>query len=526
MKKLASLLLALVMIMSCFSAMAEATEPTTYTITINNTYATTGHTYEAYQIFKGTLFEGEDKIVLSDIEWGSGVVEATLMSALQDDPDFAGVKSAADVADKLSGQAKDSDLAKKFAAIVGANLSATTSGTFTTEGGYKISGLEAGYYLVKDKDESVNGNDSYTRFILEVVDNVTVNPKGNVPSVDKQITNTGAIDKEGKPVTESGDFNIGDTIEYSLIGTLPSNYADYTVYKYVFTDTLTVGLTYNDDAKVYVVNGDTETEVTEEDGFDIAYANNVLTVTNNNLKAITDPTISASSKIVVKYTCILNANAVIGGEGNPNTVDLIFSNDPNYTGEGENSPTGDTPDDTVVVFTFELDVTKIDGTDKTTTLEGAQFKLKNSEDKWVTVDADGKVTGWDAEEDNASVLTSNADGLFKVIGLEDGVYTMKETKAPDGYNLLADEITITITSTYDEDGVKTLTILVGSESDDNKPKDGDTSNGKVEMNVENKKGATLPETGGMGTTILYVGGGILVLAAIVLLIVKRRASAE
>ena len=506
MKKFTAMLLAVIMVLGmAMSASADETDSTTdgYTITITHNDAKQAHTYAAYQVFTGDLYGN----VLSNIVWGSNVTKQD-QAALEEKYK---VTSAAALAEKIVTE----DDAKAFAEAVEEYLTGTPASSTTTDNKvYTINVETAGYYLIKDV-ATVNTHDSYTRYMMKVVKDTSVSHKGTVPTVDKQITNTGTED------TETGDFNIGDTVNYSLIGTLPSNYADYTTYKYVFHDTLTSGLTYNEDAKVYVVNGEVKKDVTVS--FKVEYAGNKLTVSIDNLKTV--DTVDTDSKIVVEYTCKLNANAVVGGTGNPNTVKLEFSNDPNYGGDGETPttppPTGETPEDTVVVFTFELDVTKVDGEDTSKKLQGAEFKLKNAEGKWVTVE-NGKVTGWKDAEADGSILTSDENGFLKISGLEDGTYYLKETKAPDGYNLLAADITIVITSTYDEKGVKTLTIKV----DNDTPADGDTGTGIVETTVENNSGATLPETGGIGTTIFYIAGAVLVLAAVVLLVTKRRMKAE
>lgn len=499
MRKLFAMVLAVIMVMSlattAFAAEGDENE-TSYDITITHNNATQAHTYGAYQIFTGDLSGN----VLSNIVWGTGVTTDG-QEALQTK---YGVTSAAALAEKL---VTESD-AKAFAEAVEDYLTTPTATSTTGDNkNYTITVDAAGYYLIKDT-EAVTGHDSYTRYMMKVTNDTTASHKGTVPTVDKEIV--------GGTTTETGDYSIGDVIEYKLTGTLPSNYDEYEVYKYVFRDTLTAGLTYNNDAKVYVVNGESKTEVTGS--FTTTYADNELTVSCDDLTAINIVTIDANSKIVVEYTCTLNSSAVVGGEGNPNTVVLDFSNDPNADGEGT---TGTTPEDTVVVFTFELDVTKVDGANNEVKLQGAEFKLKNSDGKWVTVDANGKVTGWVAAEADGSVLTSDEKGFFKISGLEDGTYYLKETKAPDGYNLLANEITVVITSTYDEEGVKTLTIKV----DNGVEESGNTSTGIVDTIVENNAGATLPETGGVGTTMFYVIGGILMAAAVVLLVTKKRMAA-
>ena len=124
-------------------------------------------------------------------------------------------------------------------------------------------------------------------------------------------------------------------------------------------DTLSAGLTYNNDAAVYIVNGSTKTSVTDK--FTVSYQGTSLTVTCDDVKAIDG--VTKDSKIIVEYTAKLNENAVIGNSGNPNEVYLEFSNKPDASGTGDTDNTGKTPVDKVVVFTYELDTVKIDGED-------------------------------------------------------------------------------------------------------------------------------------------------------------------
>ena len=146
------------------------------------------------------------------------------------------------------------------------------------------------------------------------------------------------------------------------------------------------------------------------------------------------------------------------------------------------------------------------------------------------VDSNSKVTGWADTEETGSKLTSDANGLFKVIGLDDGTYHLKETKAPAGYNLLTNDITVVITaattngqSWTDGDAAKALTAL--SVTADGKNGSVDDNKGIGSITIANNKGATLPSTGGMGTTLFYVLGSILVLGAVVLLVSKKRMNA-
>ena len=523
MKKVMALLLSLVMVLA-MSIATFATESgstaNTYSLTITNTKA--GHKYGVYQIFTGDISDLNGAKVLTNVRYGANyggktvgaTVGTTELEAITDADTFA------------------------------QNFSATGEAFKTvdsTAGNTIISGLPAGYYLVKDS-KPVTGQDAATKFILQVVGDTSVAVKSDVPTVEKKVmenaknVNPNGTDTDDRipsynvpaKYNDVADYNIGDKVPFQLIGTLPSNYADYTTYKYIFHDTLSNGLTYNGDAKVYVLNGTTKTEITDTNLRKVESSGNALTVTFDNLKAVTD--VNKDSKIIVDYTATLNEAAEIGLPGNPNEVYLEFSNNPNNGGNGE---TGNTPEDKVIVFTYQLDVTKIDANQKETKLKDAEFKLHNKEGKWVIVDEKNKVKAWTNDESQASTLKSGDDGLFKVIGLDDGVYYLKETKAPQHYNLLSNEIKLTITATTSNgqtwesgepgDALTVLSINVG---DATESATGDRGKGTVSMNVENSKGSTLPSTGGMGTTIFYVVGSILVLGAAILLITKKRMSAR
>ena len=510
-KKLASLLLALVMVLS-LAVTAFADEPTTYSITINN--STAGHTYEAYQIFTGDLATNEaGNKVLSNIVWGSGVSEA-------------GQTALGDAAAKAETLKTEAD-AKAFAKAVAPYLTtAAGSANTVTDGKYVISGLAAGYYLVKDQDGSLTGdNDSYTEYIIQVVGNVTATPKSDVPKVQKKVKDINdSTDTTETDWQDSADYDIGDSIPFQLKATLANNVSSYTTYKVVFHDTLSKGLTYNNDAKVYI--GDTETN-----GFTVTATVNAdggtttLTVSCDDVKALGA---GNSSVITVEYTVKLNENAVLGSAGNPNEVYLEYSNNPNKSENGNNE-TGETPKDVVIVFTYKTIINKVDS--ENAPLTGAAFKLEK-----LIKGKDGAADTWTTVKEFTVDETTTS---FTFSGLDDGQYKLTETKTPAGYNTI-DPIYFVIEATHDVTAdaptLKTLNAYL-TDANGNKQtemKDGESVNidlgavdltaGSITTTVVNKSGSELPSTGGIGTTIFYVLGGVLVLAAVVLLVTKKRMS--
>ena len=502
-KKLASLLLVLVMVFAL--ATTAFAEETTYSITINN--SAKDHTYEAYQIFTGDL----SGTTLSNIVWGSGVSEA-------------GQTALGDAAAKAETLKTEAD-AKAFAKAVAPYLTtAAGSANTVTDGKYVISGLAAGYYLVKDQDGSLTGDaDAYTEYIIKVVSDTTATPKSSVPTVEKKVKDTNDSTGVTSDWQDSADYDIGDSIPFQLKATLANNVSSYTTYKVVFHDTLSKGLTYNNDAKVYI--GDTETN-----GFTVTATVNAdgtttLTVSCDDVKALNAVN---SSAITVEYTAKLNENAVLGSAGNPNEVYLEYSNNPNKSENGNNE-TGETPKDVVIVFTYKTIINKVDSENKP--LTGAAFKLEK-----LIKGEDGAADTWTTVKEFTVDETTTS---FTFSGLDDGQYKLTETKTPAGYNTI-DPIYFVIEATHDETAdAPTLKTLNAYLTDANgnkqtKMKDGESVNidlgavdltaGSITTTVVNKSGSELPSTGGIGTTIFYVLGGVLVLAAVVLLVTKKRMS--
>ena len=463
----------------------------TYSITINN--STPGHIYEAYQIFTGDL---SSKGVLSNIEWGSGITDAGKAALKEVVGITEGNPTAADIAEKIT-ESNVINVASK----AGANLTTTVAGSANTitDGKYVINGLAPGYYLVKDQDGSLTGdNDSYTSYILKVVKNITMDPKSDQPTVEKKVKDTN--DSEANSTTgwqDSADYDIGDDVPFQLTATLPDNITSYDRYKVIFHDTLSAGLTYNKDA-VIKIDGNKVT------GFTPSYSGTTLTFSCDDVIALGAHN---NSVITIEYTAKLNEKAVLGSAGNPNKVNLEYSNNPNQSGEGDRD-TGKTPDDTVIVFTYKTVVNKVDGTGNA--LTGAEFTLSKKM-------ADGTLK-------EITVVKNDAGTTFTFSGLDDGDYVLKETKTPEGYNSIAD-IEFTITAAHDVlSDNPALTSLSGNVTTGEITFTSNTTEGSLTTTVENKSGATLPETGGIGTTIFYVVGAVLVIGAGVLFVTKRRMS--
>lgn len=562
-KRLGAALLAMAMAVSvlCTGALAANTAQTgPFTITVKN--ETSGYTYAAYQVFKGNLAtDDNNKKILSNIQWGEGVDSSKTDELLTAIKNITGTNSskpfndctdAASIATTLSDSTKaTADVVKEFAKVVGGYLSSNAQGTTNTlvtantstcthtdgkdKDHYDISVNDAGYYLVKNTavpDSTANTDTAYTNYILEVVGNVAVAPKTSTPSVTKKVN-----DK-----AEADTAQIGETVKFTLTGKLPDNYGDYKTYKYVFHDTLSEGLTYytntenaSDEKNIKITIGGTD--VTSS--FTVTNNGQNLTITCDNLKDITSPVITADSEIVVTYYATLNEKATVG-TNNPNTnkVYLEYSNDPNATGEGT---TGKTPEDTVKVYTFKLNVTKVNSANQEDKLPNAKFVLATEKVTLGDINTDGvpenktnlvAVTGTTPDfivnpnpgTDASYVVSTDAQGTLNISGLKPGKYYLYETKAPEGYNRRTEpfEIVITATQTNETGEITDLSATV-----DSKNATVDLNTGTVDATIANDAGSQLPSTGGMGTTLFYIIGGVLMAgAAIVLVIKKKRSSAE
>ncbi|MCD8217182.1 MAG: SpaH/EbpB family LPXTG-anchored major pilin [Clostridiales bacterium] len=506
MKKLVSIMLALVMAVAMSVTAFAATGSSTITIT---NVPSTSHTFSAYQIFDGTL-DADGK--LTNITWGDGVTSAEdALAAAKTVTGFADCTTAAGVAAVL--EAANADTVEAFAAAMESvkNTVSATASTGVDDGNgaytYTISGVDAGYYLVLDSTTATTG-DAVSAYILSVTDSETIEVKNETVTVDKEIVDG---------TTESGtSASADDTITFQLTGTLPDadTLSTYDTYKYVFHDTLSDNLTYvMGSYEVKVVCGTDEyvlksgsayaagagTYATGTDSLMITFSNILksLECEDGSYISILDLMTTGDVSIVVTYDATLNAGAE-AGTAETNTVYIEYSNNPNTDG------TGKTTEDKVYVYTFNLNVDKVDENEDP--LAGAGFTLykMNESGEYVQVGSEIVVTG------NA---TDGYTAAFEDLGA--GSYKLEETTTPTGYNTI-DPITFTITATYGADGT------IESLSCDNSDVTVTVTNSTLSTTVVNNTGVELPSTGGIGTTIFYIIGGVMVAGAVVLLITRKR----
>lgn len=575
-KKLMSLLLAAFMMLA-MAVPSFAADPPSIVITNNNEHVSmNGHTYSAYKVL--------------DLSWdGGSAYTYTINSAFEDYFTAEGINND-NVTDYFNKTEEEliaiSRKLNKF--ITDSSIAPAKTATGTTAGTVTIDLSAAGYghYLVTDKAPDTG---SHQELVLATLSLTTTNAVGGIslkadaPSIDKKINENGTL-------VDSNNVSIGKPVDYVLTSHVP-DMTYYDKYYFCVKDQLTKGLTLDASTiKVYVGNAELTAEqytVTAND-YDAATGTYFEVLFKNFIQYKGQ----TGAEIKVTYTATLNENAIIGVVGNPNDVWLTYSNDPNYEFGGEPSdepgsdtPTGTTPKDTVITYTTAIGLEKVDQDGET--LPGAQFTIEG------TALMHSVVTGFMFEQDNTYTATTpnayvlltdnkgyalyadlntasketykdgpfykrieytddlvenvtvneiaevNEQGLLIFKGLGEGTYTIKEIKAPNGYNLLKNPIVIKIDcntsfdvtpTNYSQPCAWTLTsATMGSETltaENILDASGTKILGTFQFTVENNTGTELPGTGGMGTTIFVVAGLILMLGAAVLLITKRKVSAE
>lgn len=532
-KKLLALLLSAILLLSLLPAAfasevggagttgGEATSSTAqkFRLTITDTYPK--HVFELYQVFTGTLHTETTQTgtsttttrYLSDIKFGSAWTDTT-------DKDISTIVKEFEA--NAADPAANWDLLVDRNGAAPANCGTQTCADSATS--VTFSNLDAGYYIARevtplqDMDDGV----TYSSVIVQVVEDANVASKHGTASSQKKVMDTNDSTGDTTGWQDSADYDIGDMVPFQLTAVVGSDYAKYTKergYSLTFHDHESKGLTFDSaTVKAYVVNGNgapvvidpaqytVSTPTDREDG------SHDFTIKFTNLKNI--EAVQAGSKIVVEYKSQLNSGAEIGSKGNPNEMYIKFSNNPNSDQSEEG---GKTPPDKVIVFTFQLDVFKFDGSNGDIGMAGAEFTLYKMD-----------TTGNFAFYKVIKPKEANDDGTgiqyaYHFKGLDDGTYVLKETVTPKGYNT-ADPIEFTITADHDvtSDDPR-LTKLSGDATEGTiQLKLVSLESGRFTTSVLNYKGNTLPSTGGMGTTIFYVLGSILAVGAAILLVSKKR----
>lgn len=514
----------------------------TGSIVINKVDGNGDVTYDGYQIFKANVTDdtSEDNATgktETNVAWANDNVKSAVETLIhKEESSYAG-KTAEDAAtfisDKINGtnnttRVDSASFANKLAKAVDGEASKTsvTPGTAATIG--------EGYWLfVTNTATDSKTNAVGTAPIFAVVGGktqVTVTEKTSVPTVSKQVKN----DATGAGFTSVADAEAGQSISYELTGTVADNVATYDTYKYAFSDALSTGLVADADSVKVSVDGKEISTDSYEKNYDTG--KNILSVSFANLKAAktadgSTVTLTDKSKVVVDYTAHLDpTKAVLGGEGNLNTVTLTYSNNPHSNGTGTTTPK------TAKLFTYKLQLHKVDRTTEAN-LQGAKFTIK------ATGDDDGSSTKYVQENgtlgDNAYEFTTDKDGNINVTGLDAGTYTVAETEAPAGYNKV-DNFTFQIKPTYDEnaqkltklenvltatdsviagdtDGVTTDNILKASGQNA-----ADAATGTVKVTVGDVKRSTMPLTGMDGVTFTWIAGGTVLAIGLANIIRTKR----
>lgn len=501
-KKLASFILAFAMVMAIAMPSVVMAADGKSTITVDG--ATAGSEYVAYELFNAT-------------DDGNGHFSYTVNSKYETVlKEVTGKSTGAEIVKYLNGIKDNATAVREFADKVYAKVK-TMDVDYTAANGV-FAEVDQGYYLIAQT--KIGTNEAYSLVMLGTAgkNNLKITPKTGVPTFEKKIK-----EKNDSTGVESGwqdasDYDIGDKVPFKLTGTVSDKYDNYKTYYYAFHDKMDDTLEFNADSVVVKIDGK---EVAKE-----KYTLNTKTtdgctfeVVFNDLKTVS-PT--KPENVTVEYTATLKDTAKLGSIGNFNKGKLEFNNNPYYEGEGKPETPGETPWDEVVVFTYKLIANKTDG--QGDALAGAGFtlyKFNKDTDDYVKV-----------KEIEAGETTK-----FEFTGADAGKYKLVETTVPDGYNK-ADDLVFEVKGTYEAvnktDPLKapTLTKLEIFDEKGNSITGEDkvfTTNlaaGTATTNIKNLTGSELPSTGGMGTTVLYAAGTLMILAAAAFLVMKKKAESK
>lgn len=486
MKKVFAVLVALTLVLSC-AVMAFAAGNGTITIT----NAIDGATYNVYKMFDFAPVAGNDEqgrytVTAAWADFLAGEGAAYLKENADNGTiEWVGAETEerkAELAKAAVAYAKDNSIA--------ATATATASGT-TVE----FTGLDLGYYAI---DTSLGTLCALTNTNSDF----TLTEKNEKPDIDKFVQEDSEIANADEGWGKVNDADIDQKVNYKSTITVGVGATNYVMH-----DTMEKGLTFNNDVVVKLADGTVvdaanyTVTVSPADGhtFDVAFDNDFIAG------------LAKGTQFTVYYSATLNENANIVVDGNDNTVYLSY---------GEDS-TWETAEHKTTTYTWKMDVLKYtkvtveeDGeqVEKNQALAGAKFQLLDKDGnaiKFTDVTTTGGVPTYRVDADGAiDTIETDANGKFELKGLDEGTYKLHETEAPAGYNKLAADIDVIITSTYDETAL-TATYKINNAD-------------PATIEVENKTGSLLPETGGIGTTIFYVVGGLLMVCALVVLVSKKR----
>lgn len=417
----------------------------------------------------------------------------------------------------------------------------------------KFKNIDPGYYLIIETKPGEDGIQSLAMLGTPPKGGTfTINSKNNnatIPTVEKKVKEKDDSTGTTTDWQDAADYDLNDDVPFRLKVKLPENIDHFLRYKFVITDTLGAGFTFNNDD----ITNDQKFKITTDEGgndsvkdkFKITYAGQVLTIVPNaqnvglkeDLRQLyKEDTLNKikGKTLYITYYAKLNTSAVIGNAGNANTVKVTYATDPYWNGTPATEPTKDTPEDKVKVFTYRFFVKKVKE-DGNTELKGAEFKLYKADTSHGQSDDDtDKASG--TKWKNVPLTTTIPDlpekfkeTIFLAERIDAGKYRLVETKAPDGYNAM-DPIEFTITATYpktaDDPLLTGLAVTPNTSfSIDEKFHDKELftpNKSRVSVKIKNEKGAKLPETGGRGTTLIYLLGAVFTFAAGVILISRKR----
>lgn len=478
MKKLASLALALILVLALGTPALAAQEGALTGGSITITNAAPGQTYTAYQLLYIESYNADTGAYTykANSEWETWLKSQTAYLEFDAQGYVTWVGNATEERAAEFAKLAQEQLASKSGETVTAGAAAAGSDTTTVT----FSSLKLGYYLVDTTLGSLCSLDTTNPA-------ATMTEKNDIPTIKKEVK-----EDSNNNYGKYNDDEIGQTVYFRTTIDIKEIEKSLTMH-----DTMSAGLTYTGVTSVKVKNTDVAAEnyavnITPSDGctFEIVF-------TESYIKSL-----DAGTEIVVEYTATLNENAVVGLEGNPNTVKLEY---------GENAFT---TEDQTKTYTWNTKILKYGNGDKTNTLEGAQFVLLRKEGDKVATFSNGRLTGWEtvpadgSSWSDTSILTTDANGEIEIEGLDSDSYLLREIKAPDGYNKLSAAIEVKVNGAVRDETTNTLTYSIAT------------------TEVNNQSGAELPSTGGIGTTIFYIAGGVLVLAAVVLLVTRKRMNRE